>query len=210
MNYKPVLFAVLRVVLYAIPVFFAAQIVLWDASVAEGAVKFGENSMTEWSQELFLLLTSIAFLIGGFVDKSKRGISYLMSGGAMMAFIREFDWLFDKIYHGAWLPFAMVVLLLTLWGVFKNRTQIWNNLEEFFNKPAFGTLIAGFLTVFVFSRLFGRKVVWRAVFEVDKLEPAQRWVKNACEEGVELFGYALLFIAGIEFLVYVFKERKDS
>jgi hypothetical protein len=92
--------------------------------------------------------------------------------------------------------------------VFKKKKQIWENLEEFFTTPAFGTFIAGFLSVFVFSRLFGTKKVWQALFEVDQLEGMQRWVKNAVEEGTELFGYTLLFIAAIEFFVYVSRKLK--
>jgi len=41
------------------------------------------------------------------------------------------------------------------------------------------------------------------------LEPVQRWVKNAVEEGSELFGYTLLFIAAVEFFVYVNKKLKE-
>jgi hypothetical protein len=209
MNLKPIIFAAFRVVLYAIPVVVSALLIKGDAgAVPIDGLKFGEGSFTEYMQEVYLFLTSLIFLLVGFRSKSHKAISYLMGGGAMVALIRELDAYFDQIYHGAWFPFALVILVVTLFLVFKKKKQIWENLEEFFSTPAFGTFIAGFLSVFVFSRLFGTKKVWQALFEVDQLEGMQRWVKNAVEEGTELFGYTLLFIAAIEFFVYVSRKLK--
>ncbi|PKQ63145.1 hypothetical protein BZG02_10305 [Labilibaculum filiforme] len=208
MNLKPIIYAAFRVVLYAIPVVAAALIIKSDAAIIIDGLKFGENSQTEWMQELFLLLTSLIFILAGIRSNSHKAISYLFGGGAMVALIRELDVYFDQIYHGAWFPFAMVVLLVSVFLVYRQKKQIWENLEEFFSTPAFGVFTAGFLCVFVFSRLFGTKNVWRALFDVETLEPVQRWVKNAVEEGCELFGYTLLFIAAVEFFVYVYQKRK--
>lgn len=208
MNLKPIFFAALRVILYAIPVAVSAMIIKSDAGVVVDGIKFGESSYTELMQEFYLLLTSLVFFVVGIRNQQYKAISYLMSGGAMVALIRELDVYFDQIYHGAWFPFALVVLLLALYMVYRQRNQIFENLEDFFFTPAFGTFIAGFLGVFVFSRLFGTKKLWMALFEVQSLEPMQRWVKNAVEEGSELFGYTLLFIAAIEFLVFVSKKLK--
>ncbi|MGQ1909015.1 hypothetical protein ACT3CE_04440 [Marinifilum sp. RC60d5] len=209
MNLKPIIFAAVRVVLYAIPVVASALIIKSDAGILIDGGKFGEASQTELLQELYLLLTSLTFILVGVRSKNHKAISYLFGGGAFVAFIRELDVYFDQIYHGAWFPLAMIVLLVAVFLVFKKKKQIWENLEEFFTTPAFGTFIAGFLSVFVFSRLFGTKKVWRALFEVEQLEPVQRWVKNAVEEGSELFGYTLLFIAAVEFFVYVNKKLKE-
>lgn len=208
MNLKPIIYAAFRVVLYAIPVVASALIIKSDAGILVDGVKFGESSLTEWMQQLFLLLTSVFFILSGVRSKSHKAISYLFGGGALVAFIRELDVYFDQLYHGAWFPFALAVLALAIFLVYRQKKQIWENLEEFFTTPAFGTFIAGFLSVFVFSRLFGTKNVWRALFDVEKLEPVQRWVKNAVEEGSELFGYTLLFIAAVEFFIYVSGKLK--
>lgn len=208
MNLKPIIFAAVRVVLYAIPVVASALIIKSDAGILIDGGKFGEGSQTEWMQQLYLLLTSLTFILVGVRSSKYKAISYLFGGGALVALIRELDVYFDQIYHGAWFPVAMLILLVSVFLVFKKKKQIWDNLEEFFSTPAFGTFIAGFLSVFVFSRLFGTKKVWRALFDVEKLEPVQRWVKNAVEEGSELFGYTLLFIAAVEFFVYVNRKLK--
>lgn len=208
MNLKPIIYAAVRVVLYAIPVAASALIIKSDAGILVDGAKFGENSQTEWMQQVFLLLTSFTFILAGVRSKSHKAISYLFGGGALVALIRELDVYFDQLYHGAWFPFALAVLAFAIFLVYRQKKQIWENLEEFFTTPAFGTFIAGFLSVFVFSRLFGTKKVWRALFDVEKLEPVQRWVKNAAEEGSELFGYTLLFIAAIEFFVYVSRKLR--
>lgn len=208
MNLKPIIYAAVRVVLYAIPVVASALVIKSDAGILVDGIKFGEGSSTEWMQELFLLLTSLTFILAGVRSKSHKAISYLFGGGAFVALIRELDVYFDQIYHGAWFPMAMLILAISVFLVYRQKKQIWENLEEFFTTPAFGTFIAGFLSVFVFSRLFGTKKVWRALFDVEQLEPVQRWVKNAVEEGSELFGYTLLFIAAVEFFIYVSGKLK--
>ena len=65
---------------------------------------------------------------------------------------------------------------------------------------AFGVLLAGFATL-VFSRFFGRGTFWRAVME----ERYWRPIKNAAEEGVELFALGIIFAGGVELLL---RERR--
>ncbi|MDP1086466.1 transporter, partial [Klebsiella pneumoniae] len=65
------------------------------------------------------------------------------------------------------------------------------------NSFSFGLFAAGFLTTYVFSRLYGRQDFWRAVLQENYL----RDFKSAAEELVELFGYALLLIAVIELVL---------
>jgi len=105
---------------------------------------------------------------------------------------------------------ALLALAIAVFLVCRQKKQIVDNLEEYFSIPSFGVFTAGLLSVLVFSRLFGTKNVWRALFDVETLEPMQRWVKNAVQEGSELFGYALLFIAAVEFFVYVSIKLKKS
>ncbi|WP_027962458.1 hypothetical protein [Halomonas halodenitrificans] len=53
------------------------------------------------------------------------------------------------------------------------------------------------MTTYVFSRLYGRGDFWEAVLQ----ENYVRDFKSGAEEVVELFGYALLLIAVIEFVL---------
>jgi hypothetical protein len=67
-------------------------------------------------------------------------------------------------------------------------------------------MVTGFLVTFVFSRLFGRTKLWEAILEADY----NRWGKNAAEEGIELLGYSLFLIAGIEILLSVVKSARKN
>ena len=209
---KSTIYTNVRVVVYVIPVVVAALIIKSDAgSDAEllvDGLKFGEGSKTEMLQQLFLLLTSLTFFAAGLFSKSHKAIAYMFGGGVLMALIRELDTYFDRIYHGAWFPFAMVVAGLTIVLVWRQKRQIWKNLEEFYSTPAFGILLSGFLSVFIFSRIFGAKKVWTALFEVERLAASHRWVKNAVEEGSELFGYTLLLIAAVELFIHVYQRSQ--
>ena len=203
MNSKLTIYAPLRVVLYAIPVVAAALVIERDAGTPVDGLKFGESSNTELMQQFFLLFTCIAFLTTGLFSKSHKAITHLLGGCVLVALIRELDTYFDQIYHGAWFPVASLIGAITIFSVWRRRKKIWGNLEEFFSTPAFGIILSGFLSVFIFSRIFGSKNVWRALFDVEQLGATQRWVKNAAEEGSELFGYTLLLIAAVEFFVHV-------
>ena len=207
MNLKPIAYASVRAVLYPLPVVASALVIKMDAGIV-CEEKFAEGSATEWMQQLFLLLTSLTFILLGVRSKSHKAIAFLFGGGALVALIRELDIYFDHIYHGAWFPFAIVVLASAVFLAYRQQGQIWENLEEFFSTPAFGTFLSGFVSVLVFSRLFGTKNVWIALFDVQELDSTQNWVKNAVQEGVELFGYSLIFIAAVEFFVCVSRKLK--
>ena len=126
--------------------------------------------------------------------------------------IRELDGYLDAIYDGAWLPFALATLTVTLVLVHRMRQGLADSIRLFLSTPASGFFIAGGLGIFVFSRVFGYKGIWKALFQVDYLDPytASRWVKNAVEEGSELFGYCLVFCAAIELLSYARRSLDDS
>ena len=209
MDKKNLFLVVARIIFYAILVVISTRIIALDAG-SNSAMKFSENSRTEWSQFFYLLAALIIFIFIFSFSKQYRAVSVLMGGGMMTLMIREMDAFFDQIYHGAWFPFALAVIIVTFFLAYKQRRQLGRNIQEYLKTPAFGIFIAGALEIFVFSRLFGTKNVWRAMFNVNELEPVQRWVKNAAEEGSELFGYTLLFIAAIEFLVFVYRKNPDQ
>lgn len=118
--------------------------------------------------------------------------------------IRELDAYLDAIYEGAWLSLALVALTITIVIVYRRKQELGDSIRLFLSTPASGFFIAGGLGIFVFSRLFGYKGIWKALFQVDNLDPytASRWVKNAVEEGSELFGYCLVLCAAIELMLY--------
>ena len=199
-----------RLVLYTALVVLSAQMLRWDASILLEGRKFVETSFTEWTQEAYVLLTALVFLFIGHRFESLRPIAYFGGGGFLVVLVREMDAYLDVIYHGAWFPLALMILAVTLYTCYRNRNKFVESLDLLMSTPAFGLLVAGGLSVFVFARLFGAKSIWIAVFAVEVLEPNSpgRWVKNAVEEGSELFGYTLILCASIELWSYANRNLK--
>jgi len=57
-------------------------------------------------------------------------------------------------------------------------------------------MASGFLVVLVFSRLFGVHALWQHLM----LGDYNRVVKNMAEEGTELLGYSLCWLASVRYL----------
>jgi hypothetical protein len=200
---KPIFNAGVRVVLYAAIIVVAVLIVHQDAKLVVDGLKFSEQSYTEYLQEIMLLVTGVLFLVAGFRQPKVQGLTALLSGFVFTAFIREFDWLLDKIVHGFWVYPAFALLGGFVFWAFKKRATLAESIKELLSMPTWGVLLSGFLGVFVFSRLFGKGTFWKALMEDNFIRSA----KNAAEEGTELFGYTLLAIAAAEYLIAKWKKK---
>ncbi|MCD6586106.1 MAG: hypothetical protein J7K96_10130 [Desulfobacteraceae bacterium] len=163
---------------------------------------FVEISYTEFVQEMLLVLTVAIFWISGTRTRPKRSFAILMSGLATLAFCRECDFLCDSIFDGCWKIMAMMVTLGFGYLVYRHKDNFICDAVEFIKRPEFGISLCGFLTVFVFSRLFGYQILWQSVMA----DGYMRCVKNAAEEGVELLGYFFIAVAAIEY--YLFKKKQ--
>ncbi len=206
---KTVVLAVARILIYGILIVLSTRIIASDAGT-DTTMKFSEVSKTEWSQTFYLLSAVVVLIFVFFLSQGYEAITLLMGGGILTMMIREQDYYLDNIYHGAWFPFALAVTVITLLLVFKRRKQLWENIQEYVKTPSFGILTIAAMEIFVFSRLFGKKTVWMAMFNVNQLDTVQRWVKNAAEEGSELFGYTMLFAAMLEFAYYIYSKKKSN
>jgi len=130
-------------------------------------------------------------------------LSVLLAGMALIALIRELDYFFDNyVFDGAWQTIVFLVALTTGFFVIKFRQGLKSSVQEFTSKASFGYMTSAFVVLFIFSRIIGKKVLWKAVMGENYL----RVVKSFVEESTELFGYTLLLIAAIEF----YRESKRS
>ena len=204
----PIYAAIFRVLFYGAILYGISELIYIDSDTMRPLGKFGEDSLTEWTQEIFLLLSFIMFLILGRYDRTITGFTGMLSGMALMAFIREFNNYFHTWFSGAWQLLVLGVLILTVIYVYRNRDTFVKPFYDFLNLPAFGVMMSGFVSLMVFSRLFGRGKMWRNILEVDNLLGPYRWVKNAAEEGTELLGYALIFIGMLEYCWYIYNRKK--
>ncbi len=189
----------LRVILYAALMVLLYGIFMIDARVETATGKFGENSMTEIMQEIILFLLGLIFLAASRLNKGMSPVTRLISLFFFMAFIREFNNQIDF-----WFYLVLPLLLLFAWLAIRDRKRLMTAAHQFLEMPVTAYFVTGFLVTFIFSRLFGKTSLWTALLG----DHYHRWAKNAAEEGIELLGYALFFIAGIEILVYLLKIRK--
>lgn len=153
-----------------------------------------ESSLTEIAQELILVMIVV---IHGLLlrNAALRHSSALIGGFFLCMLIREMDFAFDLIRHGSWLWFALAVTLAALLYAGRCPQRTLAGLVVFFKHPSYGMLSAGLLTVLLFARLMGMGTLWYTLLADDFI----RTVKNAVEEGTELFGYALCRLATLSY-----------
>lgn len=210
-NYKKLTPLVVRIVLYALAMLSVALIIKQD--FANGQVL--EEEMIEVSQEVFLILAVIFSLIATRFQKFKT-FNYAMAGMLTVHFIREFDfWLNYNLFDYAWQVFALLVFIPTVYLIISRRKAFIKDVLNLSKTYGFGIFIIGFLTLHVFSRLFGSKKIWNWMMEpvynesvaeingekviplVDIVYP----IKTGVQEGVELFAYLLILIGVIEMFI---------
>lgn len=202
-NLKKIVSVLLRFVSYGAVLFVVAKIIeidMLDQSVKEGG-------FVERSQELLLFALATLAAVIGFKHPQIRTFSYVFSATAVVALIREMDaFLENNLFDKAWQVLALVVILPTLWFVYKNLSKFIDQLYGVFSTFSFGLMFSGTIIIHVFARLFGRKSVWTSLMTEEKYIRA---VKDTAEEGVELLGYAIVLMGVIE-LALLFSSSKGE
>ena len=193
------------VILYGLILLGVAELLHLDAKSGVGVEQFDESSLTEYMQEGWLFLMVLIFLASAWLNKNEKALTTMLAGAAAMAFIREFDSVLDDyVFDGAWQALALITLLVTAYLVYKKKDEFVVSANAYVTSRSFGFLMAGFLIVFTFSRMFGRTIFWEAIME----ENYVRQVKNAAEEGIELLGYTIMVLGAAEYFVYCRKLAK--
>lgn len=123
------------------------------------------------------------------------------------ALTRELDYFLDSaVADGAWQVLVTGILITITLIISRDRDRYFRNLVRFSKCRAFGILLSAFLTIAVFSRLFGMSSIWESTL----LDSYNRSAKNLAEEGVELLGYALLFVGTVEARLWFSKRRTTA
>ncbi|WP_058912891.1 hypothetical protein [Entomohabitans teleogrylli] len=170
-----------------------SSFVLIDVLWLESGVR--EISLTEISQELFLLITAALYLRCAIKREEIRGGLLLIAGFYATLFIRELDYWFDFIQHGAWLWFALSATGLALFAAWKARDSVARGLATFILHPGFAYTLCGLVTVLIFSRVFGMTMLWETLLN----DGYANIVKTSIEEGTELLGYTLCLFSACYF-----------
>ncbi|GAA4807376.1 hypothetical protein GCM10023231_40720 [Olivibacter ginsenosidimutans] len=204
-THKPLIHQTIRFLVYAIAAVLLAEFIRFDARFGSVESKFSESSYTEYLQSLFLFTSSILLFITYRKSPTKNYVALLLFGLTVASFIREQDIYFETyIGKTTWFYPVLVVLAFSLYGVIKNGATFLRQLNQYRQSFSAGLFTFGFITTYIFSRLFGRKVFWYAVME----DHYVRGVKNAAEECLELYGYLIILIAVIEF--YLLRTKKTA
>ena len=160
-----------------------------------------ERKFVECAQEVFLVLSSLIFF---YLAWKKRASGLWLVGGLLACmFIRELDCSFDKMFHGAWLYAALITAILCIFKAYSDGVEgSVRTLADFIRSKAYSKMSCGLLIVLVYSRLIGYKPLWQLVMKKQYL----RNVKTIVEEGTELFGYAIIFLAAVEYACYLLNK----
>ena len=161
---------------------------------AAGRIK--DASYTENLQETLLVFSSAIFIYLA-KKKSARGL-LLMAGFFACMFIREWDAVFDDIFHGAWKYIAIPTAIgFMLWALREGLQKVWDDLAEFMRSKSYDIIVAGLIIVLVVSRLLGNRAVWMLMSG-----PDFKYVfKTFIEEGVELLGYMTVFVGSLHYYI---------
>ena len=164
-----------------------------DISVA-GRIK--DASYTENLQETLLLFSSIIFIYLA-KKKNARGL-LLVAGFFACMFIREWDAVFDELFHGAWKYIAIPTAIgFTYFALREGLQKVWDDLAEFMGSKSYDIIVAGLIIVLVVSRMLGIKAIWMLMSG-----PDFKYVfKTFIEEGVELLGYMVIFAGSLRYYI---------
>jgi len=189
----------LRALLYILLVAGVTQGVYHEA-LQQPEIRFSEQGFAELTQSAVLLTASALLLYARQAFKALPTVTLLLFAFVFSSLIREQDAHLDTyVFDGAWQLLVSLVVLPCLFLVIRRRRAFVEEFARYANSLSFGLFASGFLTTYVFSRLYGRSEVWMAILG----ERYERSIKDAAEEVVELFDYLLILIAIIELALLV-------
>lgn len=193
----------LRALLYIVLIGLLMQGVMLEALGLEGQ-RFSERGFVEPAQSLLLAASAGLALYVRLTSPRLTHVSLLLLALPLASLIREQDaWLDAWVFDGAWQALVALLVLPILFAVIRGRHAFAREFARYANSFSFGLFAAGFLTTYVYSRLFGRSEMWQAILG----EAYLRTFKDAAEEVTELFGYTLLFFAMLELVLLVRRWR---
>ncbi|MBZ9628080.1 hypothetical protein LB456_09945 [Psychroflexus sp. CAK57W] len=210
---------IIRLFAYAGLMFLMSLVIQFD--FAEGEVK--EDSLIEITQEIILLIGSL--LLIGFSSKAKdfKIFNLALAGFLGVHVVREFDfWLNTQLFDKAWQAISLVIVILVLIMVVRNWKKLVFEIAAISKTYGFAFFFSGLVILHVFSRLYGRKLMWidllrdthdKYVIEEngEKIIPLRdfmRPVKDASEESIELLAYSIMLIGVVEMIIFGIKSSR--
>ena len=187
-----------RVFLYMLLAAAAAQMALIEVRYVTWRNPFHELGFVEIAQSILLAASTILLFWMARTRRHQAQLALCAALAMAILLIRENDQTLELFLpHGAWKWLALPVAGALVWQWIRHRHALKTQLQSFTSAMPFGVYMAGG-SALLFSRLFGNKVFWEAVMS----ERYFRAVKNAAQEGIELFALGLFFAATVEWVVW--------
>lgn len=171
----------------------------WEARLPDlGYDKFDSShfGFSEFMQNLMLSLSVVFTLFARAKWPVLRNGCLLLALFLLASLARQNHLRFEDLV-GTKAIWKAIVALLAVYAVY-TLVRHWKafllELNIYANSFSFGLLMAGVMTTYVFSRLFGRQVLWIDVMG----EHYIRVVKNLAEETTESIGYMLICMGALE------------
>ncbi|WP_434986487.1 hypothetical protein [Vreelandella zhaodongensis] len=201
--------ALLRATLYVLFIAGIAQGGYLEAIYLPG-VRYSELGFTELTQTVVLACCCALLIYTRQVLQVWPTVTLLLLAFVAASLVREQDYFLDHyVARHTWKILVALIVLPSLTWVIIHRRRFLEEFSHYSNTFAFGLFAAGVLVTYIFSRLYGRQELWRAVLQ----ENYVRDFKNVAEEAVELLGYSLILFAMIELLLLarrISKARQDA
>lgn len=163
-----------------------------------------EQSITEWTQEALLSASALLFFTLAWRMPGQRGFALLVGGFFGTMLIRELDGVFDQISQGFWIypASAWAVTMISL--ALRHRHGLLTVMARAAGSRSFVYIILGLSVVLCFSRVFGTTALWLGVLGEGDVA---RTVKTVVQEGLELFGYVLIFTGTLSYLRLAMRDK---
>ena len=190
----------LRFPIYALVLFFATYMIKLDFMTGE----FKEDSFTERTQEIFLLIGVLVLAFTSIKFEAFRYFNAVLSLFFLTHLIRELDSILDGFFDGLWQILAFSVVAIAIIILLKHGKPFWKQVAEIQHQFAFGVFTVGLFTLHVFSRLYGKGTNWENLMG----DGFFRTIKDASEESIELLGYSIILISIGEF--YYLSKKQNS
>lgn len=181
-------------------------IVAFDLAVLENGV--AESSATETAQEILLFFCVLLFGRAAVMLRSTRGALILITGFFTCLLLRELDFLLDALFgHGSWVWPVSAVITISLALAYGHRGSVFGPAARFIGTRSYVFVLIGFVTLFVFSRIFGSgSLLWKAAMG----DAYNHVFKSALQEGLELFAYGLITQGAMIFCRSDWEEVTDD
>jgi len=154
-----------------------------------------ENGPVEWTQFVWLILSSALFYLAARAGKRYRELFHVLLIMPMIAATRELDNLLEvQIYRGTWEAVVLILCIYMVFQAIRHSEAVTAQALEYSRSQAFVYLVVGFFVVCVFARIIGQQSLWRTLLK----ENHHRAVGGFVEEILELLGYMIICIGAFE------------